>query len=107
MASLPEKKVLFVLEDGRMAGPQSYLVELCSKIKKFKPVVIIPKLENQEFKRRLIVENIVFREININRAHLSFLGIIKYGLTLILDVYKLIILFKTIDSSLLHRFQRN
>ena len=85
-----------------MAGPQSYLVELCSKLKKFKPVVIMPNFENQEFKRRLLAENINFKEININRPHFNLFGIIRYGWTLFSDVRTLMTIFTSTKPSLIY-----
>ena len=88
--------VIIILEDGRMAGPQSYVLELMNALNNECDVsVILPIQDNQEFCDRLRVAALQYHEISLIRPHRSIIGLIKYIGFYAFDVFKLLKIIKS------------
>ncbi|MDA9781132.1 glycosyltransferase [Amylibacter sp.] len=86
--------VIIILEDGRMAGPQSYVLKLIAKLNNLDVVLVLPRKDNDEFCSRLKSAGINYTEMNISRPQRNLVGLIKYILNFFPDCIRLCRLIK-------------
>jgi glycosyltransferase involved in cell wall biosynthesis len=62
-------KIANVIEDARLAGPQIRIAEVANRLNKYKyqTTVLIPKMDNKRFKKKLVNYGIKFKELPIHR----------------------------------------
>lgn len=96
-------KIANLIEDGRLAGPQRRIVNVASALSgKFDYVVLIPKLDNAEFKGLLEKKRIKYSELPIHRLTLNRNLLFKF---MTLFIYEVMVLRRYLidnDIDLIH-----
>lgn len=87
--------IVIILEDGRMAGPQAYVLDLIkNRDAKTNMLLLIPKKDNAEFRYRLDEASVNYLEVGMHRPQRSASGLISFLIKFPLDVFKLVALLK-------------
>lgn len=83
-------RVLNVIEDGRVAGPQSRIVRVAEGMKgQIETVVLMPTRDSDQFAALCNQAEVKFRKVSLVRPEKTVFGILLYILCFPLDVWRL------------------
>jgi UDP-N-acetylglucosamine:LPS N-acetylglucosamine transferase len=85
------KKIGVFIEDSKFGGPQRLLINIFKDTNFKKTIqVFIGKENNYDFKKKLEINNINYKEINIKWLNKNFYGFLFFFYNFIFDVLKII-----------------
>ncbi len=97
-------KVMNIILDGRIAGPQVRIYEIASALKKkgVETVVVLPKKNSEKFRALLDREKIRWKAVDLNKLSKNLFGIIKWILFFIPQVFSLMKIIKKEKPCVIH-----
>ena len=96
-------RVLHVLEDSRLAGPQLRLFRVASHLhQQVDTILLCPSLEAEELKERASQVGVAIKTVDFLPIRRSVLGLLNYLLTLLQTVLKIRSEIKRIDPQVVH-----
>ncbi|MEN8155045.1 MAG: glycosyltransferase family 4 protein [Acidobacteriota bacterium] len=98
-------KILNIILDGRMAGPQVRIANMSGRLKEtynIDTLVVYPDKNSDSFTKLLKKNGVRHKSINIRRLSKSIFGIVLWVFTFFPDVIKLIKIIKKEDPDIIH-----
>ncbi len=97
-------KIINIVLDGRIAGPQLRIAEIAKRLKEedIDTIVVFPEKNSDKFKKLLKEYRIEYRAIRLNKLSKNIVGFLRWKITFISQVIRLKRLIKKENPEIVH-----